>query len=190
MNCRPRSCIFVGRMKSELKRSSMKFILVVVISLVVSVTSACHHAASQPDESDGPANVESGDVSRDYAAPVRLAKLEDGAIDESSGVAASRRNPGLFWTHNDSGDGPFLYAFDRAGGKRGTWRVAGARAFDWEDMAAGPGPQAGQAYLYVGDIGDNDRSRREIVVYRVTEPVVTDADADTNRFEPQETEAA
>ena len=26
---------------------------------------------------------------------------------------------------------------------------------DWEDIAAGPGPEPGQHYLYVGDIGDN-----------------------------------
>ena len=31
-----------------------------------------------------------------YAAPARIAKLEDKAIRESSGVVASRRNPGLF----------------------------------------------------------------------------------------------
>src|SRR5688500_5814903 len=38
--------------------------------------------------------------------PVQLAALEDRRVRESSGLAASRRSPGLIWTHNDSGDGP------------------------------------------------------------------------------------
>jgi hypothetical protein len=104
------------------------------------------------------------------AEPVQLATLEDRRIKESSGLAASRRSPGLVWTHNDSGDGPFVYVFDRAGRSRGTWRVEGAQAVDWEDMAAGPGPVQGQSYLYAGDIGDNGREREFIVVYRFPEP--------------------
>ncbi|HEX8148569.1 MAG TPA: hypothetical protein VF591_15420 [Pyrinomonadaceae bacterium] len=106
----------------------------------------------------------------DPAAPKQLAALEDRRIAESSGLVASRRNPGLFWTHNDSGDGPFVYAFDRAGRSRGTFRVEGAQAVDWEDIAAGPGPAQGQSYLYAGDIGDNGREREFVVVYRFPEP--------------------
>ena len=46
----------------------------------------------------------------------------------------------------------------------------GARAVDWEDIAIGPGPKRGRWYLYIGDIGDNERRRGEVVVYRVEEP--------------------
>src|SRR5688500_17838526 len=49
------------------------------------------------------------------ATPAQIATLADRAVRESSGLVASRREPGLFWTHNDSGDGPLVYAFDRAG---------------------------------------------------------------------------
>ena len=111
------------------------------------------------------------------AAPVQLATLEDRRISESSGLAASRRNPGLVWTHNDSGDGPLVYVFDRQGRSRGAWRVEGAQAVDWEDMAAGPGPEQGQSYLYAGDIGDNGRGREFVVVYRFPEPEVPAAGA-------------
>lgn len=105
--------------------------------------------------------------------PAQLATLEDRRVKESSGLVASRRAPGLFWTHNDSGDGPFVYAFDRAGRSRGTFRVEGASALDWEDIAAGPGPARGQSYLYAGDIGDNGRARAFVVVYRFPEPEVS-----------------
>lgn len=125
-----------------------------------------------------------------YGAASRVGQFEDDAVDESSGVAASRVNRGLYWTHNDSGDGPFLYAFDRAGRKRGVWRVAGAEADDWEDMAAGPGPEAGRAYLYVGDIGDNDYARPSVTIYRVPEPSVTDQDAQSNKKQPRATATA
>lgn len=118
-------------------------------------------------------------ASNAYESPVRLAVLEDRAITESSGLVASRRNPDLFWTHNDSGDGPLLYAFDRKGQSKGRWRVDGAQAVDWEDIAAGPGPEPGISYLYIGDIGDNDSERASITVYRVIEPVITVDDNST-----------
>lgn len=105
-----------------------------------------------------------------YNDPTVLGQIADRAVGESSGLAASRRNPGLLWTHNDSDDEPYLYCLDLKGASCGTWRVTGAEAFDWEDMAAGPGPRAGEPYLYVGDIGDNLDQRREIVVYRIPEP--------------------
>jgi hypothetical protein len=135
------------------------------------------------------ANVESG-APVAAATPARIATLEDRNIDESSGIVASRRNPGLFWTHNDSGDGPFVYAFDRAGRRRGTFRVAGASARDWEDIAVGPGPERGAAYVYAGDVGDNDERREFVTVYRFAEPEVTDAAAASTRESPRSTAPA
>ncbi len=125
-----------------------------------------------------------------YGPATKLADLKDSAIKESSGLVASRTTPGFYWTHNDSGDGPFIYAFDERGGRRGVWRVAGATARDWEDVAAGPGPDRKRLYLYIGDIGDNSARRSEIVVYRVAEPTITPADAGSSKSKPLETEAA
>ena len=124
------------------------------------------------------------------AGRMRTAQLEEKAVRESSGVVASRRNAGLYWTHNDSGDGPFVYAFDADGRRRGVWRVEGARAVDWEDIAAGPGPEQGRSYLYVGDIGDNGEEREYVTVYRFQEPAVKDSDAASTKKEPRATEPA
>lgn len=134
-----------------------------------------------------PNSTESNEV---YGPPTRVGALEDRAIKESSGIVASRTTPGMYWTHNDSGDGPFMYAFDNRGGRRGTWRVTGASARDWEDIAAGPGPTPGTNYLYIGDIGDNGGRRSEIIVYRIPEPTINAADADSTKSKPQSTEAA
>lgn len=167
----------------------MKAILVLVASVTVSFVNACQLLSDEPRESEA-RTVVAGEASKDYGPPVHLADLEERGVDESSGVVASRRNPGLYWTHNDSGDGPLLYAFDRRGRRRGVWQVSGAKAYDWEDVAAGPGPKAGQSYLYVGDIGDNGKERKRIVVYRVSEPAVTPEDAQTKWTEPQQTAPA
>lgn len=125
-----------------------------------------------------------------FGPPTKLANIKNPAVDESSGLAASRTNPNIYWTHNDSGDGPFVYAFDAVGETRGVFRVAGAQARDWEDMAVGPGPEAGKSYLYLGDIGDNDAVRSDVVVYRVPEPVLTAADKTSSKSKPRSTAPA
>jgi hypothetical protein len=132
----------------------------------------------------------SSGAAESYGPAKRLAVLRVPAIKESSGLVASRLTPGLFWTHNDSGDGPFIYCFDSRGAGRGVWRVTGASARDWEDIAAGPGPQRSQNYLYIGDIGDNQERRSEIIVYRVSEPIITAADSASTKSKPRMTETA
>ena len=88
-------------------------------------------------------------------------------VEEASGVAFSRRNPGTIWSHNDS-SGPELFAFDQSGHARGRVQVTGASVTDWEDLAAGPCREG--SCLYIADIGDNHHVRPNIVVYRVPEP--------------------
>jgi hypothetical protein len=100
-----------------------------------------------------------------------LANLNDRRIAESSGLAASRTNTGVLWTHNDSGDGPYLFAIDRQGRTLARFTVNGAKNKDWEDIAVGPG-RDGRPALYIGDIGDNSEDRDNLIVYRIPEPLV------------------
>ena len=125
-----------------------------------------------------------------YGQPRTLATIKDKSISESSGLVAARATPGAYWTHNDSGDGPFIYAFNTQGDTLGTFRVTGAQARDWEDMAAGPGPQPNKSYLYIGDIGDNDAIRSEVIVYRVAEPALSTSASKFTRSRPGSTEPA
>ena len=129
-------------------------------------------------------------VDEAYGPPVKLADLEDKAIDESSGLVASRTSPGNYWTHNDSGNGPVIYAFDSKGRRKGVWKVTGATSEDWEDMAAGPGPKPNTNYLYIGDIGDNPGNRSEIIIWRIPEPVIPATDTGSTEKKPEVTEAA
>jgi hypothetical protein len=98
---------------------------------------------------------------------------------ESSGVTTSALVPGVYWTHNDSGDGPYLYATDSTGRDLGAVRVAGAHAVDWEELAAGPCVIAPGPCLYAADIGDNRRRRAHVVLYRLREPAPPTGPADT-----------
>jgi hypothetical protein len=93
-------------------------------------------------------------------------------LPEASGVAGSRRTPGMFWAHNDSAD-PVILALDQQGAVKGRVRVNGASVDDWEDLAVGPCPQG--SCVYIADIGDNDGSRKHITLYRVPEPTPGDA---------------
>lgn len=166
-------------MPSEARQEAQvrtRIIALGILCLSALVASACYraeptpHAQSGAQEARSTASPGTVTTSSAYQQPIRLAQLEDRAISESSGLVASRRNPGVFWTHNDSGNGPFVYAFDRAGKSVGRWRVTDAKAYDWEGIAAGPGPRPGLSYLYIGDIGDNDTERDFVTVYRVVEP--------------------
>src|SRR5438132_5165319 len=91
-------------------------------------------------------------------------------LTEASGVAASRNNPAVLWTHNDSGHPAQVYALDTQGRLLGTYGIPGNT--DNEDIAIGPGPIPNVDYLYVGDIGDNFTNRSNIKIYQIPEPAV------------------
>ncbi|MFH9859984.1 WD40 repeat domain-containing protein [Streptomyces sp. NPDC017202] len=94
--------------------------------------------------------------------------IEDSRITESSGLAASRQHPGVYWTHNDSDDGPYLYAVDGSTGRtvaRLTLTGIGTPR-DVEAISIGPGNR-----ILVGDIGDNLGGTWPYVwIYELPEP--------------------
>ncbi|WP_314415136.1 WD40 repeat domain-containing protein [Streptomyces sp. DSM 40484] len=94
--------------------------------------------------------------------------IEDPRITESSGLVASRAHPGVYWTHNDSDDGAFLYAVDSKTGKTvATVTMTGVGSpRDVEAISMGP-----NGHLYVGDIGDNLGGTWDHVwIYELPEP--------------------
>ena len=83
----------------------------------------------------------------------------------------SMTQPGIFFTINDSGNEPLLFALDTAGHDRGVWRIPDANNVDWEAAAVGPCSAGAAAWcVYIGDVGDNEARRRSRKIYRVAEP--------------------
>jgi hypothetical protein len=112
-----------------------------------------------------------------FLAGRKVGTIEPIQINEASGIAASRKNAGVLWVHNDNWP-PAVFALTTGGKLLGTYNLAGAEIKNWEDIAIGPGPEPNIDYLYVGDIGDNSSKRKHITVYRVAEPnVVQQSDA-------------
>ena len=97
-------------------------------------------------------------------------RVNAAALTEASGLAASAINPGVYWTHNDSGDRARLFAIDAASGAlRATFELPGVTATDWEDLAIAPDADGNDAF-YIADTGDNSAARSSVKVYRVAEP--------------------
>lgn len=70
---------------------------------------------------------------------------------------------GRFWSLNDGGNRPFVYAFDTTGRLLDSLRVRPGRNTDWESMAM----DAGSGRLFVGDTGDNLNQRDSLTIYVV-----------------------
>jgi len=107
-----------------------------------------------------------------FEAPREICRYSDPQLEEVSGITAASSSNDYWFVHNDSGDGPFVYAVSRRGETMCKFLVDGASAFDWEDIATGP-DETGARCLFIGDIGDNDRVRHVVTIFRVPEPVVT-----------------
>lgn len=101
---------------------------------------------------------------------IKTGTIRSPRLRESSGVAVSRAHRGVLWSHNDSGDGPYLYATDLAGTDHGMLRVPGVDPVDWEDLALASCPTRPGSCLYIGDTGDNLELRRWVALYAVPEP--------------------
>ena len=73
-------------------------------------------------------------------------------LNESSGLGVSQAHPGVFWTHNDSGDEARVYALDERAMLVATVVVDGVEARDWEAMTLGRCPhESARSCLYAAE---------------------------------------
>lgn len=116
---------------------------------------------------------------KDFAAPPPGSLLYDTIpvinavnpiIEEASGIADSKLNPGHLWVQEDSGNPPELFLLKHNGVIQRTVFINDATNRDWEDMLLFDG------FIYVADIGDNTEVYSNYMIYRFPEP---DAAIDT-----------
>src|SRR5215510_2255932 len=136
---------------------------VIFLAALALVFSACDRFASRAKRN----------TSDEFDPPRVIGHIANPDITEASGLVASKCQPNVFWTHNDSGDGPYIYALNYKGENLGTWKVTNAENLDWEDIAERKEPD-GACRIYIGEIGDNDLKRDVHTIYRVREPEVSD----------------
>jgi hypothetical protein len=108
--------------------------------------------------------------------PVELkpyASIAFPAIKEASGLVKSRLWKDVFWIHNDSGDEPRIFPIRKHGRiikpawmkNYGGIRIPDAVNVDWESITTDE-----KGNLYIGDIGNNSSTRRDLCIYVVEEP--------------------
>ncbi|MDB4878455.1 MAG: hypothetical protein JWM41_4901 [Gemmatimonadetes bacterium] len=149
-----------------LKQLAMRATAVIMLSIIASCDRTA--GANQPARR-GPALPDSMGAAPTHVSVVRTRARPE--LLENSTAAMSHRQPGVFFTINDSGNDPVLFAMDTTGADRGAWPVRGATNVDWESAAIGPCAPPGVAEcVYIGDTGDNLAHHRSRAVYRVAEP--------------------
>jgi hypothetical protein len=90
--------------------------------------------------------------------------------DEISGIGISRSCDNRLWGINDSGNGPYLYQFDRETAEtRCIFFLENMENIDWEDLST-PLLSNGKPGLLIADIGNNLQNRKILTLYRFSEP--------------------
>ena len=133
-----------------------------IIFLIILIISSC---------GDGGENYP---VCSEYSSSLFLGSVEDGNLEEISGLALSSKNKGIIWVHNDSGHTASVYALNSDRKIVLELILDGIEQKDWEDVALGPCGRG--ACIFVGDIGDNDSDRDNVAVFVLEEPDVNEDD--------------
>lgn len=151
-----------------MKRTTLGFALA-----LSALTTGCAVGSSPPGEETATDTASLAACPRDWT-QYAMGTRESAKSNEASGLAASRKNPGVLWTHDDSGDSARVFAMTYNGAHLGIYNLAGAGFVDWEDM--GIGVVDGAWHLFLADIGGND-PRQDVQVYVVPEPNVSETQA-------------
>jgi hypothetical protein len=105
----------------------------------------------------------------DYAPAMQTGRVMTAALDQLSGIAASHKNPGVLFVHNDRNT-PVFWAVSDTGALLATFMYTGATVRDVEDIAVGACPTG--SCVYLADIGANLATRPDFTIVRVPEPTV------------------
>lgn len=155
----------------------------IVAGLLASALAACNpldffFGESREEPTPNPTTPASASVALTPAkgeCPTTRGLVNEGTLDasilEASGIAASKRNPSVYWVHNDSGDMARAFAVGAHGNLLLTVAFDTEKPKDIEDIAIEDGPDA--SYVYLADIGDNSSERPDVVIHRFREPRIT-----------------
>ncbi len=87
-----------------------------------------------------------------------------GSLSETSGLLFYDN---LFWTFNDSGGKNRIYGFNTEGDIEREIKIKNADNHDWEDITQD------EHFIYIGDFGNNNGDRKNLVIYRINKKGIT-----------------
>ena len=108
------------------------------------------------------------------ADPVETGRIQESELVEASGLQASHRYPGVYYSIQDSGQPANVYSVLYNGEAIGKIDLEGIDQHDWEDITMME--YNGVDYIYVGDIGNNYDGHcrginyEDMAIYRFPEP--------------------
>ena len=88
-------------------------------------------------------------------------------LNEISGIADSKINPGYIWGEEDSGNPNQIYLIHHNGTVAKTIYLKGITNRDWEDMALADGE------IYIAETGDNAQAYPDYRFYKFAEPTLS-----------------
>ncbi|UUC43951.1 hypothetical protein [Flavobacterium cerinum] len=95
-------------------------------------------------------------------------------LKEVSGITTTDGGKSL-WVIEDSGNKNKIYQLNREGDLQHTVTVANATNTDWEDLTTDD-----QHNIYIGDFGNNDNIRKDLVIYKVNAADLGKEEADAS----------
>lgn len=113
----------------------------------------------------------SGGQKANFTATPQAYPVSNAALNEASGIADSKANPGYLWVEQDSGNPPDIGLLQHNGNFLKNIHLAHVTNRDWEDMALSTGPIPGIQYLYIAETGDNLLVHSDYAIYRLEEPL-------------------
>jgi len=135
-------------------------------------TASCGSGDSSQNNMSGNSSASVGQSIAVIDTEVPIANVfQDSRLTEVSGIQRSLWLDGIYYVHNDSGDGPTIHVTDANGNEYGTVTVTGVAAIDWEGITATR--RDGLPRLIVGDIGNNNRQRDNLSLVVLDEPNVS-----------------
>ncbi len=93
-------------------------------------------------------------------------------LREMSGLAHCRTTPNQLWAINDRGNKAIIHALSLKAELLNSYPLSkDSSNKDWEDLACGRCANSAGECLYIGDIGNNQESRKKIKLYMVPLPL-------------------
>lgn len=103
----------------------------------------------------------------DFDSPISFGQLKDSQLNEISGIEHSIKH-NIIWCHNDSGGEPIIYGINVEGETVCKLILKDILNRDWEDVTYGE--INGKYYIFIGDIGDNEKIYNTKYIYYFEEP--------------------